>query len=218
MNMSLYPRRSRGRDTLLVVGWLFLVGLGIALTWYGFTWTEEADQPEGTPSSVAVSDTSPQATVWPTITSLPSPMPTTQAEPLSAGTEGWADEVFQLINQIRAEHGLTPYTRNEVLELAAQLHGQDSAQRGELSHIGSDGSNVTTRVQRAGYEVAGVSEITVTGNSPQWAVDWWIDETPPNDPHRSAILSTWYTEIGVAAVPAGHTHYFIAVLGRPKTP
>ena len=140
---------------------------------------------------------------------LPTPAP-------SAEAAGWADEVFQLINQIRTEHGLTPYTRNEALELAAQLHGQDSAQRGELSHIGSDGSNVTTRVQRAGYEAAGASEITVTGNSPQWAVDWWMDETPPDDPHRSAILSTWYSEIGLSVVPAGDTHYFIVVLGRPQ--
>ncbi len=147
---------------------------------------------------------------------LPTPTPAPQVSTPSAEGAGWADEVFQFINQIRDEHGLTPYTRNEVLERAAQLHGQDSAQRGELSHTGSDGSNVTTRVQRAGYEAAGVSEITVTGNSSQWAVDWWMDETPPNDPHRSAILSTWYSEIGVAVVPAGDTHYFIAILGRPK--
>ncbi|MDY6874591.1 MAG: CAP domain-containing protein [Chloroflexota bacterium] len=317
MNMSLYPRRSRGRTTLLVVGWLLLLGLGIWLVWYGFTWTEE-EQPEITPSPAMVSDASPQVTVWPTITSplapapavsaptdmplptatpeptsipptaIPTPYlvagadgvnvrdgpaitytrlghldpgaqaevtgrdgdwwqilyndapgwvfaelvtafdaeqiesppatPTTQAEPPPAGTETWPTEVFQLINSARAEHSLPPYTYNEILELAAQLHGQDCQQRGECSHTGSDGSDVTTRILRAGYDAAGASEVIVYTSSPQEAVAWWMDETPPNDPHRSTLLSTWVTEIGVAVVPTGRDdYYFIAVFGRPNT-
>ncbi len=81
MNMSLYPRRSPGRTILLVVGWLLLVGLGIWLVWYGFTWTEEGEQPEGTPSPVMVSGTSPQTTAWPTITSPLSPAATAVSAP-----------------------------------------------------------------------------------------------------------------------------------------
>ena len=316
MNMSLYPRRSRGRSILLVVGWLLLVGLGIWLVWYGFTWTEEGEQHETTPSPAMVSGTSPQATVWPTITSplspavstptdmplptatpeptpipptaIPTPYvvagadgvnvrdgpdithtrlgyldpgaqaevtgrdgdwwqilyndapgwvfaelvtafnadqiepppatPTTQAESPPADIDTWPAEVFQLINSARAEHGLPPYTYNETLELAAQLHGQDCQQRGECSHTGSDGSDVQTRVLRAGYDAAGASEVIVSSSSPQEAVAWWMDETPPNDPHRSTLLSTWVTEIGVAVVPTGQgDYYFIAVFGRPKT-
>jgi len=143
---------------------------------------------------------------------------TATAEPAPASNEAWAAEVFQIINSARAEHGLSPYTYNEALEQAAQIHGQDCLQQGELTHIGSDGSNVQTRILRAGYDAAGWSEITVASSSPQAAVDWWMNETPPNDPHRSTILSTWVTEIGVAVVPAGHTNYFIADFGRPKTP
>lgn len=148
----------------------------------------------------------------------PPAAPTTQAESPPVVNEALAAEVFQIINSIRAEHGLPPYTYNETLELAAQLHGEDCAQRGELTHVGSDGSNASTRILRAGYDAAGTAEITVTGGSAQGAVDWWMDEVPPNDPHRSAILSDWFTEIGIAVVPAGHTNYFIADLGRPKTP
>ena len=149
---------------------------------------------------------------------LPPVTPTTQAESPPVINEAWAVEVFQIINSVRAEHGLPPYTYNETLELAAQLHGQDCLERGELTHIGSDGSNASTRILRAGYDAAGAAEITVTSSSPQAAVDWWMDEIPPNDPHRSAILSTWFTEIGIAVVPAGNTNYFIVDLGRPKTP
>jgi uncharacterized protein YkwD len=145
---------------------------------------------------------------------IPAPAPEVPA-PAAGGSE-WADEVFQRINQIRAENGLAPYTRNAALEQAALLHAQDSAQRGDLTHVGSDGSTVSTRVERAGYDAVGASEITVTGNSPESALNWWMDETPPNDPHRSAILSTKYMDIGVAVVEAGQTYYFIALLAQPQ--
>ncbi len=146
----------------------------------------------------------------------PTPAPVPEVPTSAAGAGGWADEVFQRINQIRIENGLAPYTRDAALEQAALLHAQDCAQRGELTHIGSDGSDVSTRVERAGYDAVGASEITVTGNSPEWALNWWMDETPPNDPHRSAILSTDYADIGVAVVEAGQTYYFIALLAEPK--
>lgn len=148
----------------------------------------------------------------------PPATPTAQVEPTPVVNEAWAAEVFQIINAVRAEHGLPPYTYNEILERAAQLHGQDCLARDNLTHIGSDGSNASTRILRAGYNAAGTAEITVTSSSPQAAVDWWMNETPPNDPHRSTILSTWVTEIGIAVVPASNTNYFIADLGRPKTP
>ena len=134
----------------------------------------------------------------------------------TTGASGWADEVFETINELRAQNGLPPYARNVLLEQAALLHAQDTAQRGELTHLGSDGSKVSTRVERTGYAAVGVTEITVTGNSVEWAINWWMDEQPPNDPHRSAILSDSYLDIGVAVVEAGNTHHFVAVLARPQ--
>jgi uncharacterized protein YkwD len=241
MRMSFYPRHGRGRTTLCVAGWLLLVGLGIGLTWYGFVWIEENDQIAGTPSPVPVSaqatarpaDTAPPSPTLPsaptrtatpssTITPEPTAIPATataEAEPPSTGDEAWPAEVFRLINQVRAGHGLPPYTYDETLERAAQLHGQDCQQRGGCSHTGSDGSNVETRIRRAGYDAVGWSEVLVYSSSPQAAVDWWMDEIPPDDPHRSTLLSTWVTEIGIAVVPTGRgDYYFIADFGRPRTP
>lgn len=142
-----------------------------------------------------------------------------QAEPVPAGDEAWPAEVFELINTLRAEQGLPPYTYNETLERAAQLHGQDCQQRGDCNHTGSDGSTAGTRIKRAGYDAADAAEIIVYSSSPQAAVDWWMDETPPDDPHRSTVLHEWFTEIGVAVVPTGRgDYYFIADFGRPATP
>ena len=139
------------------------------------------------------------------------------AESPSAGVETWPAEVFQLINQVRAENGLPPDTYNETLERAAQLHGQDCQERGECDHTGSDGSNAETRIRRAGYDPAGQGEVLVYSSSPQAAVAWWMDEVPPDDWHRRTLLSTWVTEVGVAVVPTGRgDYYFIADFGRPN--
>jgi len=139
------------------------------------------------------------------------------AESPSAGVETWPAEVFQLINQVRAENGLPPDTYNETLERAAQLHGQDCQERGECDHSGSDGSNAETRIRRAGYDPAGQAEVLVYSSSPQAAVAWWMDEVPPDDWHRRTLLSTWVTEVGVAVVPTGRgDYYFIADFGRPN--
>ena len=139
------------------------------------------------------------------------------AESPSAGVETWPAEVFQLINQVRVENGLPPYTYNETLEQVAQLHGQDCQERGECDHSGSDGSNAETRIRRAGYDPAGQAEVIVYSSSPQAAVAWWMDEVPPDDWHRRTLLSTWVTEVGVAVVPTGRgDYYFIADFGRPN--
>jgi uncharacterized protein YkwD len=127
--------------------------------------------------------------------------------------------VFRLINEVRAAHGLPPYAYNETLAQAAWLHGQDCLARGWCGHTGSDGSNVTTRIKRAGYDASAGAECIVYSSSPQKAVAWWMDEVPPNDAHRRTLLSTWVAEIGIAVVPTGTgTNYFIADFGRPRTP
>jgi uncharacterized protein YkwD len=150
----------------------------------------------------------------PTPTGAPTPA---SVEPPPVDVAGWPGEVFRLINAVRGEYGLGPLVYNETLARAAQLHGQDCQQRGWCGHTGSDGSNVKTRVLRAGYDAAGWAECIVYSSSPQAAVHWWMDEVPPNDAHRRTLLSTWVTEIGIGVVPTGWgNYYFIADFGRPS--
>lgn len=316
MDRSLFSRRNWWRDGLIALGWLLVVGLGIALVWYSF-----ANEPAAPPSADEPGDvvTSPsQATVSPTYVLLPtatltptpqpaspSPTPEPTAIPPSptptpyivagadgvnvrtgpdtsyeqigyidpdgqaeyVGTEGdwvqiryegeiawvygplvtivatpeaeaepttpaeaetpsaetpattgeivaWSEELTQLITQQRATQGLPAYTYNEPLKQAALLHALDCAARGELTHIGSDGSKLSTRVERAGYSSTNVTEITVSGQSPQFAMEWWMSE-PADGPHRSQIESNSMKEMGVAVVAAGNTYYFVAVMGQP---
>ena len=228
MNTSLYPQHRRGLGIVRIVGWLSLVALGIGLIWYGFVWAEGGGPRTGTGLSLVAMarpaeesalpvDTAPEPTPVPVGASFAAPVELAGSQ--LAGVENWPAEVFRLINQIRAENGLPPYTYDETLERAAQLHGQDCQERGECDHTGSDGSNVETRIRRAGYDAAGQAEVIVYSSSPQAAVAWWMDEVPPDDWHRRTLLSTWATEIGIAVVPTGRgDYYFIADFGRPAVP
>jgi uncharacterized protein YkwD len=127
---------------------------------------------------------------------------------------GWPGEVYQQINAIRAAHGLYPLTYSTQLATAAQHHAQDCANRGWCSHTGSDGSSALTRILRAGFPAVGTSECWVQARNPQQAVAWWMNEVPPNDPHRRTLLSTHLTHIGVGVVATGNGYYFVADFGR----
>ncbi|HOU11713.1 MAG TPA: CAP domain-containing protein [Anaerolineae bacterium] len=143
-----------------------------------------------------------------------SPTVASEASP-GANQTALADEIFQRINQFRADRGLAPCNRNPALEQAALLHAQDCAQRGELTHTGSDGSTVSQRVARAGYDAVGAAEITTTGDSAQAAMDWWTSEAP-DGPHHSVLINPAFKDIGVAVVSAGNTYYFVALMAQPK--
>ncbi len=143
-----------------------------------------------------------------------SPTVTSGASP-AANQTALADKLFQRINQIRADRGLAPYARNQALEQAVLLHAQDCAQRGELTHTGSDGSTVSQRVERAGYAAVGAAEITVMGGSAQAAIDWWMSEAP-DGPHHSVIINPVFKDMGVAVVFVENTYYFIALMAQPK--
>ncbi len=127
----------------------------------------------------------------------------------------WPREIARLINEVRAEHGLEPYTYHPILEQAAQAHADDCAQRGWCSHVGSDGATIKTRVLRAGYDGTGWAECWAQTQSPRRAVEVWMNETPPNDPHRRTLLHDWFTEIGIGVSRADWGNYIIADFGRP---
>jgi uncharacterized protein YkwD len=146
----------------------------------------------------------------PTATPVPASAPPPDVSAL-------AGEIFRLINEQRAAHGLLPLAWNGTLANAAQLHADDCYVRGWCGHTGSDGSTYKERIIRAGYDPVRWSECWAWYGTPEMAVAMWMDEVPPNDPHRRTILSDYLTEVGVGVVPgSGHGYYFIADFGTPR--
>jgi uncharacterized protein YkwD len=196
---------------LIVVGQELVMPLGAPVA-------EELSSPASVP-------TSPPAATHTAIPLSPSPVPTLSLSPAPAVSAtfsppsdiaSWPRETVRLINLVRAQHGLPPLAYNDTLAQAAQIQANDCAQRGWCSHTGSNGSNIKTRILQAGYDPATWAECWAQRQTPQGAVDIWMDEVPPNDPHRRTLLTTWLTEIGVGVAQTTWGYYFIADFGRPK--
>lgn len=106
---------------------------------------------------------------------------------------GYASQIGSLINNERMANGLPELTVNSLLVSAAQRHAADMACNSMLSHTGSDGSYLNSRIAATGYSASYTEEIIYAGGGPQAAFSWWMTDKL----HRDAILSTRATEIGV---------------------
>lgn len=106
---------------------------------------------------------------------------------------GYVGQIESLINAERQKNGLPALTVNSLLTNAAQAHSIDMACSSLLSHTGSDGSYVSTRIVAAGYSPSYSEEIIYASGSPQTAFNWWMNDKL----HRDAILSTKSSEMGI---------------------
>jgi uncharacterized protein YkwD len=122
-------------------------------------------------------------------------------------------QVVDLTNARRAEHGLGALTVSGALTNAAQAHSADQAGRATMTHTGSDGSSPGDRIARTGYRSATWGENVAAGYPDGAAVlDGWMNSSG----HRANILSSGFTQIGVGvAYSANGTPYWTMDLARP---
>lgn len=106
-----------------------------------------------------------------------------------AGTVKWT-------NIQRVNNGLPLLTENAQLNSAASRKMQDMFNRQYFEHESPDGKNVGYLMEAVGYEYLAVGENLALGNyeDDQELVQAWMDSPG----HRANILSTKFTEIGVA--------------------
>ena len=161
--------------------------------------------PTWTPRPTATRTSTPTSTPRPTATATPTEQPPSYAQQLVA-----------LINAERDQRGLTLLTVDARLQRAAEKHSLDMATNAFFDHVGSDGSQPSTRVEREGYSWRAWAENIAAGDSsPEEAMDGWMNSPP----HRDSMLSTSYQHIGIGyvynpAAPWGH--YWTAVFARPS--
>jgi uncharacterized protein YkwD len=167
--------------------------------------------------------------VWVTITvGTAIASPTASSAGTGAGTSGTCkyvenatlvSQLLNLINAARTANGLTALTLNPKLGASAMSHSIDMACNSSLSHAGSDGSTIKSRIAAQGYTYSYADEAIFAqppeyGGTAQAAVDWWL-----NDPeHRAILLNAKATEIGFGyAYVAGSAlgGYFTADVGAP---
>jgi uncharacterized protein YkwD len=133
--------------------------------------------------------------------------------------------MLALVNEARAKPrrcGRTshpaarPLKLRSALESAAKAHAQDMAKHGRMSHVGSDGSNVSQRVMRTHYEWQTVAENVAAGqSSPEAVLRSWL-ESPG---HCTNLMGPQYTEMGVGyAVNLDHAEgiFWAQVFASPR--
>lgn len=102
------------------------------------------------------------------------------------------------------------------LEQAATAHAQDMASRRTMSHSGGDGSSMSDRVGRVGYNWGALGENVSAGyKTLAEGLDGWM-KSPG---HCSNLMGAQFREVGVgAALAPGDTYgwYRAMVLGTPR--
>jgi uncharacterized protein YkwD len=101
--------------------------------------------------------------------------------------------MFEAINQVRANAGRQPLTMNSALSSAASDHASEMSQQRRVWPFSSDGSTPYDRVQRAGYSGQLVGEVyNQTFETETEALQSWMQDATWGD----EILSPDATEMG----------------------
>jgi LysM repeat protein len=126
---------------------------------------------------------------------------------------GPTNDVLQLVNQVRAEYGLSPLSYNASLAAAAQSHANFIALNAIYSHIGANGSTWQDRAQAAGYTGhAGENLVGGSQLTPQQGVIWWRNSAV----HFSNMLNPRWLEAGVGFAAGNGQNFYVLVMGTPN--
>ena len=116
----------------------------------------------------------------------------------------YEQEVFDLVNQIRAENGLEPFVYNETLAETARAHSQDMIDRNFFDHYNPDGKSPFDRMEANGIRYSMAAENIAAGYpSPEEVVEGWMN----SDGHRANILGGC-EELGVGLALGGSYGYY----------
>jgi uncharacterized protein YkwD len=123
-----------------------------------------------------------------------------------------AANVVTYVNAQRRARGLAPLTTSAPLARAAQEQASYMARIGRMTHTGSGGTSVGTRVTRAGYRWSMVGENIAYGqrNSSAVVAAWMA-----SPPHAANILNARYTQVGVGVASRNGVLWWCLVLARP---
>jgi uncharacterized protein YkwD len=113
---------------------------------------------------------------------------------VGAAQSSIAQQVIDLTNQQRQQHGCAALVFSAQLTAAASVHSQDMALHDLFSHTGSNGSTMISRVVATGYNYAHLAENLAAGPiTAEDVVTGWM-----NSPgHRANILNCDLRDLGV---------------------
>ncbi|HIK44888.1 MAG TPA: CAP domain-containing protein [Leptolyngbyaceae cyanobacterium M65_K2018_010] len=121
--------------------------------------------------------------------------------------------LLNLVNVERQRAGLAPLVLSPQLTTAAQRHAQDMANTRRLSHTGSDGSTLRSRIDATGYRWTSIGENVAMGQStPEAVMASWM----ASPGHRQNILNPNFTQLGLGYALGGGRPYWVQVFAKPR--
>ncbi len=104
------------------------------------------------------------------------------------------ETIISLVNQHRAEMGVSELKSNDVLASSAQLKAEDMARKSYFSHINPEGLDAWHWFDRAGYDYRFAGEnLGVNFRTASGLMNGWMNSPT----HRENILNGNYLEIGI---------------------
>lgn len=112
----------------------------------------------------------------------------------------YAEECYQ---ELLASPPLPLLSPSKALSLAARAHATDMGEAGQTGHVGTDGSSLSTRINRFGSWGSSVAENCSYGyrDPLEIVLQLLIDEEVPSRGHRRNILNAQLRFVGVAIEP-----------------
>jgi uncharacterized protein YkwD len=99
---------------------------------------------------------------------------------------------------------------NEKLAAVARAHSKDMMEQGFFDHVDPEGKTPAARINAAGIPWQALGEnIATNGEGPGDAEDAFMNEPRFQHNHRSNILSTDYTDVGIGIVRDRRGRYYI---------
>ena len=120
----------------------------------------------------------------------------------------YESEVVRLVNEKRAQHGLSALVADWELSRVARYKSQDMKDNGYFSHTSPVYGSPFEMIRNFGISYRSAAENIAMGQkNPQAVVNAWMNSSG----HRANILSSSYTKIGVGYVADGNywTQMFI---------
>jgi uncharacterized protein YkwD len=105
--------------------------------------------------------------------------------------------VLCLVNRVRAGHGARALRASAPLASAATSHSAEMIAADLFSHVGPDGSDIRTRIVRAGYRPSLVDETIAWGSGTFATPAQFVDSFMRSPLHRHALLERRYRDVGV---------------------
>jgi len=125
--------------------------------------------------------------------------------------------MLNAVNKERNAHGLASLCLNTKLQNAAQGHSNDMAEHDYMSHTGSDGSKMSQRIERAGYDRIATGENVAAGHT---SVDAVMTAWMNSEHHRDNILRRKFAMFGCGyaySESSTYKHYWTQNFGSSKT-